>query len=121
MEKLEFEYQKKGQLAKAAPSNNPHTPTTSIPRHESTISLTSSLGSLGDATNVTPPTGPSDHNTRLPSREVTGEADGGVEHGMVIDINDSENENENEQWVDEPKSPEDELSQLSIYQGKDSS
>ena len=51
---------------------------------------------------------------------MTGEADGGVEHGMVIDINDSENENENEQWVDEPKSPEDELSQLSIYQGKDS-
>jgi len=105
---------KKGRLVKGAPSN-PHTPTTSISKP-----LTSSLGSLGDATNATPPVDPSDHDTRSSTREVTGEVDGGAEHGTVIDIDDSENEKEKEQWVDKPESPEDELSQLSIYRGKDS-
>lgn len=102
---------KKGRLTRPDGTlNNKHRPT-ATGSARSAVSLASSLGPLGDATITTSPTDPSDHE--LLTGELTRGVDGSSVEGNVIDLDDSEDnedKNENDQWVDEHESPEDELS-----------
>ena len=100
---------KKGRLAhlQHMPSNNPHPLTTSRSRYL-VVLLTPSLGLAGDVRIVTPPASdPSDHN----AMQLMGGEDDSSPGSAAIVVRDSDDEG----WVDEAKSPDEELGLLATY------